>query len=428
MDFTIERLGQPKYISPITIKTGKQYVEDSLRILLNPHIKAGELPKTSLDKQDAFEVSGPRQKIFFQPAQTHAAIVSCGGLCPGINSVVQSLVEHLALRYGVTQITGFRYGYNGFVDKNSPPITLTPELTSDIHRSGGTILGTSRGTPATAKIVDVLVERKIDILFTIGGDGTLRGAYELYKEIKRRGLAIAIVAIPKTIDNDIPFVKKSFGFETAVTEASASVRSAFVEASSLRRGIGLVKLMGRHAGYIAAISSLAAGHVDYCLIPEVPFSFEGEAGLLKLLEQRLRSHNYAVIVVAEGAGQKYFTDDGERDASGNVKLKDVGLLLKSRIEAYFKETQSPVSIKYIDPSYLIRSAPAVPSDQIFCRRLAQAAVHAAMSGKTGLLIGYWHGELTHVPLVALGGKSQAINPKGELWFNVLETTGQPAQI
>jgi len=263
----------------------------------------------------------------------------------------------------------------------------------------------------------------------VGGDGTLRGALEIAEEIERRRLPIAVIGLPKTIDNDIPWVRRSFGFQTAVNLAAEAVRGAHVEATSVRRGVGMVKLMGRHTGYLAANATLGSGLVDFCLVSESPFGLDGDHGLLALVGRKVATQGYAVIVVAEGAGQQYFRGaELGVDASGNRKLGDIGVLLKKRLDEHFIRQGHPISIKYLDPSYLVRSAPAETTDALHASRLAQNAVHAAMSGRTGMLVGYWHGQMTHVPLAALRGEKRSVNPKGELWWNVLESTGQPHTI
>jgi 6-phosphofructokinase 1 len=308
-------------------------------------------------------------------------------------------------------------------------LVLNPSLVTDIHNDGGTILGSSRGSPTVTEIVDGLQRLGIDILFTIGGDGTMRGAEAIWDELRRRGLEIAVVGVPKTIDNDVPFVRRSFGFETAVERARESIDAAEVEAKGVPYGIGLVKLMGRHAGFITATAALASGNANFVLIPEVPFSLEGEDGLFALVEGRLRERRHAVIVIAEGAGQELCTPlQGATDASGNRKLADVGVVLRERLNAHFAPGPLDVTLKYIDPSYLIRSSAPNATDQIFCDRMARNAVHAAMAGKTGMLIGYWHGQMTHLPMHALRGHQRRVTPEGDLWFSVLENTGQPGRI
>lgn len=425
--FTIENLGKPTVQSPIAAIDPLHFLDDGERIVMDPRakeidrcLKAGTLP-------ESFEVAGSRNPIFFDPGKVTAAVVTCGGLCPGLNAVVRSIVLQLQNRYGVRKVLGVRYGYQGLA-RNAPesPVLLTTEAVEDVHLRGGSILGSSRGAPSASEMLDTLVRLGVDMLFTIGGDGTMRGAQAIHEEIKRRKLPVAVVGIPKTIDNDIPFVRRSFGFETAVHIACEAVHAAHTEAIGVQNGIGLVKLMGRESGYIAANAALATGQVNFCLVPEVGFKIEGPNGLYELLKARLKQKKHALILAAEGAGQGYFAGaERPRDASGNIKLGDIGALLKERLPHLFQKESIPVSVKYIDPSYIIRAAAANPADQVFCNRMAQYAVHAAMAGKTGLLIGYWHGRMTHVPLSAIGNEKQRINPDGELWQNVLETTGQP---
>lgn len=432
MNFQIESLGPTRYKNPINLSGSGLWTSDDERILVKPNLndvlgqtKRGEIP-------DSFEVAGPREKLFFNPAEVRAAIVTCGGLCPGLNTVIRSLVMQLWHRYGCNHVEGIRGGFHGLSrERANDFFSLTPDDVEDIHTRGGTILGTSRGTPPTEEIIETILQKKINMLFAIGGDGTLRGATAIAKGLKERNAHVSIVGIPKTIDNDIPWVRRTFGFETAVSVAVEAIKAAHVEAESVHNGVGLVKLMGRDSGYIAANATLGSGDVNFCLVPEVDFNLEGFTGLISLLERRLALREHAVIVVAEGAGQKFFKQKPdykeERDASGNVKLGDIGTFLRDEIRAQFKAKNNPITLKYIDPSYIIRASAANSNDQLFCARLAQNAVHAAMAGKTAMMIGYWHGRMTHVPFQAMVGR-QMISPGGELWFNVLETTGQPSNI
>lgn len=428
--FAVPTLGPSELTNPISNTGHSRFVTAKDRLLSDPSLALFEKAKKDGFTPESFEIAGPSEKIYFSPARTKAAIVTCGGLCPGINAVIRALVMQLWYRYGVKNIVGVRYGYQGLGNDSSDGFwELDPTKVMNIHQTGGSFLGSSRGSPPVAEIVDTLQRTNINILFVIGGDGTMRGASALTEEVKRRHLSVAIVAIPKTIDNDIPFVRRSFGFETAVAAAAHAAYCGHNEAKGAPLGIGLVKLMGRHSGYIAANVALATGHANYCLIPEVDFSLEGPTGLLAELEKRMAVTDHTLIVVAEGAGQKYFQDqDLGTDPSGNPKLADVGVFLKDEIKKHFHQLGQRVSVKYIDPSYMIRSLPANPADNLFCANLAQNAVHAAMAGKTGIMVGYWHGRMTYVPLTAIKGQVQKINPDGDLWFNVLEMTGQPAVI
>ncbi len=372
-----------------------------------------------------FEKAGPREKIFFNPEKTKAALVTCGGLCPGLNDVIRAVVMVLWYRYGVKEIVGLRYGFEGLISSfNHQPLQLTPEVVEDIQKDGGTILGTSRGPQDPALMVDFLLKEKIDIIFTIGGDGTQRGALAIVREIEKRGLPIAVIGIPKTIDNDILFTERAFGFETAVDMSQLVITGAHMEAKGVRNGIGIVKLMGRESGFIAAYATLATSDVNLVLIPEIAFSMER---LFAYLEERMLKKRHAVIVVAEGAGQEYVPAEGT-DESGNKRLGDIGLYLKGAIGEHFKSRAIPIEIKYLDPSYLIRSAPATPDDSVLCFQLAENAVHAAMSGRTGMIVGVWNGHFVHVPMDLCVKGRKKIDLSSLLWQSVLDNTGQPGSL
>jgi 6-phosphofructokinase 1 len=384
----------------------------------------------------AFELAGPRDRVFFDPRTTRAGIVTCGGLCPGLNNVVRGLVLELCVNYGVRRVLGFRYGYEGLISRlKHEPLLLTPADVENIHHQGGTLLGSSRGSQDPVEVVDNLEALGLDILFVIGGDGTIRGALQIADEIERRKLKIAVVGVPKTIDNDIHFIDRSFGFESAYAAAVDVIRSARVEARGAKNGIGLVKVMGRHSGFVACHAALASTDVDLVLIPEVPFSLEGPAGVCAYVERLLVRQGHAVIVVAEGAAQDLLsaatgkaegTSDAPRtDRSGNVRLDDVGVFLRDRLNSHFDATRADVTLKYIDPSYTIRSVPASPVDSVYCWNMARNAVHAAMAGNTRVLIGRWHGHLVHVPMQLAIRSRKRVAPTDELWMSVIEATGQP---
>jgi 6-phosphofructokinase 1 len=375
-----------------------------------------------------FQMAGPRESIYFDPSKVHCAIVTCGGLCPGTNDVIRAIVLELHHLYRVRHIYGVRYGFQGFIPRyHHDLLKLSPEVVANIHTFGGTILSSSRGPQDVGEIVDALERLNIHILFLIGGDGTLRAASLICDEVNDRGLQISIIAVPKTIDNDIPFVYRSFGFDTAVEVATDAIRAAHTEALGAPNGIGLVKLMGRYSGFIAANAALALREVNFVLIPESDFDLNGESGLLAMLEARLQSRGHAVIVVAEGAGQKFFVEEElPRDPSGNIKPGDIGLLLQDKIKEYFENIQMEINLKYIDPSYLIRSMPANYNDRIYCGFLGQNAVHAGMAGKTAMLVSRWHRHYVHVPIKATVGKRKELQLDSPLWRSVLESTGQPS--
>jgi 6-phosphofructokinase 1 len=414
---TVTTLGEPRFATPIP-----RPVDEHARI-------PAEIVRTEDGAPSAgllFEVAGPRERLFFDPARTRAGIVTCGGLCPGLNDVIRSLYLELHHAYGVRELLGFRNGYQGLdPDAADQPVPLDHEFVDGIHRRGGTVLGTSRGPVDIRRAVDNLIRLGIDVLFTIGGDGTQRGARALFREAQSRGHALAVVGVPKTIDNDVAFVTRSFGYLTAVEQAAAVLERAHTEARSVPNGIALVKVMGRHAGFIAVGATVANQDVNFTLIPEVPFELEGERGLLPALERRIRERQHALVVVAEGAGQDLLASrELGRDASGNVVLKDIGAFLRSRIEAHFAAGSIPAVMRYFDPGYFIRSSPANAADAILCDLFARHAVHAAMAGKTGVVIGYIHDRFVHVPIELLSGHEKRVDVESFAWRATLATTRQ----
>ena len=424
-DFTIQSLGERKILSPVTVS---YFTPDSKRILFNSDLQHYLDAKDASGTPLSMEVAGPRDKIFFDPSKTKAAIVTCGGLCPGINDVIRSLVMELYHRYGIRNIVGIQYGFQGLIPEfGHKVIDLTPEIVNDIHADGGSILSSSRGRQDIEAMVDILKRMNVDIFFCIGGDGTMRATECITEEITRRGLNISVIGIPKTIDNDLNLIDKTFGFDTAISEAVKAIQCAHVEAKGAPMGIGLVKIMGRQSGQIAVHAALAQNDVNFVLIPEVPFDLEGENGFLKNLEMRIKERRHCVILVAEGAGQEHISRKNgkiETDASGNLKLLDVGTFLRNEIEGYFRKSGMEINLKYIDPSYMIRSVRANASDSIYCGALGQYAAHAGMAGKTGMLVGLFRGEYVHLPLrIVTSGKT--VDPLGNTWMRVIEATGQP---
>ncbi len=421
----IPTVGKAKITSPLS-QNFKHFISDTERVLFRVSYTVLQKKIESGKKPLSFEFAGPRGKIYFDPTKTRAAIVTCGGLCPGINDVIRAIVMSLYHGYGVRSTIGIRYGLQGFIPEYGLPVMdLEPRNVDRIHEIGGTILGSSRGPQPIDEIVDALERMNVAVLFLIGGDGTFKAGQKIADEIQKRGLKKSIVAIPKTIDNDIYLVAKTFGFDTAVEMACQSIRCAHTEAIGCPNGIGLVKVMGRHSGFIAAAATNALREVNYCLIPESDFDLEGENGLLKNLEDRLRNRGHALVVVAEGAGQKYVTGDlKEQDISGNIKLGDIGLFLRDTFRQYYKEKKITSFVRYIDPSYIIRSVPANIDDSLYCANLGQNAVHAAMAGKTAMMISHWNDKYVHVPIVSATKRSKKVNLNSRFWHSVLECTGQ----
>jgi 6-phosphofructokinase 1 len=430
----VKNLRGAEFSSPIPLSYRENdfvadFVRDGERVVFNASTGYIEGYLENFQDIPSFEVAGPREYLHFKPGVINCGIVTCGGLCPGINNVIRGIVNALYYWYKCEKTYGFKFGYKGMVEENGiEPVILDPKTVEDIHLKGGTILGSSRGSQDVKKIVDNLVRLNISVIFTIGGDGTMKGAHDIVTEIEARGLDISVIGIPKTIDNDIVFVEHTFGFQTAFSAAVEAINSAHVEAKGAFNGIGLVRLMGRDSGYITAAASIASGDVNYVLVPEIPFELEGERGLLNLLKNRLKEKKHAVIVVAEGAGQNLIKGSAGTDMSGNKLHNDIGLYLKDKIKEFFDAGDMEYSLKYIDPSYMIRSLPPIPIDSMFCSNLAQNAVHAAMAGKTDMLAGYWNGKFTHVPLVSVIGKRKKIDVEGDFWLGVILSTGQPRYI
>lgn len=423
----VESLGEARFKSPLRLSATPR---EGCMTFVPENARVRYLVETGVPNEYPdilFEKAGPREKLFFDPETVKAAVVTCGGLSPGLNNVIRSLFFELHHNYGVKKVMGIRNGYMGLNPALAEePLELSVEFVDDIHEEGGTVLGTSRGPQEAAATVDFLSGRGINMLFCVGGDGTQRGAQKIADEARRRGARIAVIGIPKTIDNDIGFVSTSFGFLTAIEKAREVLSCAHTEAKSALNGIGLVKLMGRDAGFIACGATLASQEPNFTIIPEVPLRLEGESGFLDALRRRILSRRHAVIVVAEGAGQEILRSGApEFDASGNPRHRDIGPYLKTRILEFFKQNDIPTDVKYFDPSYSIRSVPANAGDAILCDQFARHAAHAAMSGRTNTLIGYWNDAFFHVPIPLSVSRKTKVDPADELWRCVLAATGQP---
>jgi 6-phosphofructokinase 1 len=432
-DTDIPTLGEAKILSPLKrrIKPGereKLFVSDKERIVVDVQLDHLEDSYQNGKKIVSFDQAGPREKIYFDPSKLKCAIATCGGLCPGLNDIIRSIVLELFHIYNVKTIYGIKHGLQGFIpDFEHDVMDLNPETIAGIQNTGGSMLGSSRGTQDIGIIVDCLERLNIGILFMVGGDGTLMASKRIAEEIEKRNLKISVIGIPKTIDNDIHLVSRSFGFDTAVDVATLAIKGAHNEAEAYPYGIGLIKLMGRHSGFLAATAALAQQDANFVLIPEVDIFLYGKNGFLQALENRLLHRKHAVVIVAEGAGQNLFEDQEKQyDPSGNVVLMDIGLFLKDKISQWFKAKDIPISLKYIDPSYIIRSLPANANDSVFCGFLGREAVHAGMAGKTKLLVSFWNNHYVHVPMDASAGKRKHLDPNGRLWQSVLEATGQDA--
>lgn len=368
--------------------------------------------------------AGPRKKIYYEPSRVKAAIVTCGGLCPGLNDVIRQIVFTLE-KYGVKNIVGIPFGYRGFFGDGLSEIPLSRKLVQNINLNGGSLLGVSRGGGSVDDIVDSIQSKGIDMLFVLGGNGTHAGANAIHEVCRKRKLKVSVVCVPKTIDNDILLMDKTFGFDTAVEEAQRAINSAYIEAHSAYHGIGLVKLMGRSSGFIAMHASLSSGQIDICLIPEVPFKLDGTYGVLQHLEHLIKTKGSAVVCVAEGAGQDLLEKSNATDASGNVVLSDIGVHIQQKIKSYFKGIGVHSDVKYIDPTYMIRACRANASDAILCTVLGQNAVHGAFAGFSGITTGICNTHYVYLPIPEVIVSPRLVNPNSRMWHRCVTSTGQP---
>jgi 6-phosphofructokinase 1 len=424
-EFQTARMPGNNYETPLGIGADdglELWTPEDKRILYVTETSASNAPSPR-GRSLAFNAAGLHKKLHFNPENTTIGIVSCGGLCPGLNDVIKGVVQQALDMYYCKRVIGFRYGYYGLTKEGKKhTMILDDAVCNNINLQGGTMLGTSRGPQDADEMVDTLLEFQVNILICIGGDGTQRGAYLVHQAITRRGLDIGVVGIPKTIDNDIAFIERTFGFDTAVSEACKALQAGMCEAKSHLYGVGLVKLMGRHAGFIAAQATIASQSAHICLVPEHEISLDT---LYDLLERRFEKRTYVVVVVAEGFGQTMLEGDAATDPSGNKKLGDIGVFLKDKITAWLKANKAKYpesTLKYIDPSYMIRSCPASSNDAAFCVQLANVAVHEAMFGSTGCLIGYWANNFTTVPVPLATKIGKRVDLQGMLWRSVREVT------
>lgn len=427
----IQTLGTCRIESPLIKRAAidgdePRFVSDESRVLFDDTLSGLQAHLAVGPDVPGFEMAGARERIYFDPTKLRVGIVTCGGLCPGLNNVIAGLVQELKALYYVSHITGFRNGYQGFIaEYGHDTVDLASIDVQALRGQGGTMLGTSRGNQDPVEIVDCLEREGIGALFVIGGDGTMRGAQAIAAEVRQRGLKISVVCVPKTIDNDIPYIDQSFGFQTAFAEAARAIHAGYVEATAALNGISLIKLMGRYSGFIASNAALADTSADVVLIPEVPFTIDGPNGVLAYLDACLKEQGHAVVVIAEGAGQEHVEADLGTDLSGNKALGDIGGLMRRRVKDYFASIDKEITLRYIDPSYAIRTVAANAYDSVYCIQLAQAAVHAAMAGKTEVVVGRYHRRFVHLPIPLMVSKTSQVDPDGDLWWSVLENTGQP---
>ena len=390
------------------------WIDRNLFQKYNEYVKA--------DNGELYIRGGPRFHIALDNLRVKACIMTCGGLCPGLNVVIRELVMALRYNYGVAEIYGIKWGFLGFTQKECW-IKLEPEDVKHIHLLGGTVLGTSRRGFDGEEISKQLIKNNVNMVFFIGGDGTHRGIKELSKILKEKKKKIILVGIPKSIDNDMPIIDKSFGLESVVQESVRTIRAANVEANCNLNGIGLVKLFGRSSGFVAMLSTLAARDVNICLIPEIPFNLYGENGLLDFIFQRMQVKEHCVIVVSDGARfsvKDYKTSNGR-------PVEDIGLVIKKEIIEKSEELGIEVNLKYMDPTYVVRAVPANEYDCNLCAKLAESAVHCAFAGFTNFSVGMINNKPCMIPLEKMCGKSERkVEFNSDDYLMLLASTGQPS--
>jgi len=413
-------------INPMVKKwPGRHFVNPDELVM--GHIITNDSKQAARDSETAngcFRANATRH-IYWDPKDVRAAIVTCGGLCPGLNSVVRELTDCLYNEYGVKDILGMRGGYHGLSNPEElTPMYLTPKIVNEIHMKGGSVLMAGRGGNDCIRIVDKLKERDINMLFVVGGDGTQSGAHALFLEARKRKMPISIVGVPKSIDNDVMYFDKTFGFESAVAEAVSVIRGSFVEATSANRAVSIVKLMGRDAGFVSMYAAVASNLVDLCLIPEVDVKLQD---VLAYVDKVLAQKGYMVVAVAEGAGQNFVESEGV-DPTGHTKYGDVGVFLRDAINEHLKRSDDGGRSFYFDPSYMIRAVPANPIDHIFCSRLSRDAVHTAMRGYTGVCVGPIHNIIIIMPMNNIASRQKTVNVHRNMWQVCVHQSGMPQQL
>ncbi|XP_037474293.1 ATP-dependent 6-phosphofructokinase 3-like [Triticum dicoccoides] len=182
--------------------------------------------------------------------------------------------------------------------------------------------------------------------------------------------------------------------------------------------------------FIAMYATLASRDVhDCCLIPESPFYMDGEGGLLQYVERRLKENKHMVIVVAEGAGQdiiaKSIPTSDQQDASGNKLLLDIGLWLTHKIKDHFKSKKMEMTIKYIDPTYMIRAIPSNATDNVYCTLLAHSAIHGAMAGYSFTIV-MVNGRHAYIPFYRVTSTRNKVKITDRMWARLLSPTNQPS--
>jgi 6-phosphofructokinase 1 len=327
------------------------------------------------------------------------AVLTGGGDCPGINSVIRAIVRK-ALKEGYTVI-GIKNGWKGLIEKDTIPLNL--DSVSGILPRGGTILGTSRTNPNEKeadikKVKENLKSLKIEALIAIGGEDTLGVAHRLHM---KEGLNI--VGVPKTIDNDISATDRTFGFDTAVNIATEAIDRLHTTAESHHR-VMVVEVMGRHSGWIGLEAGIAGG-ADEILLPEFPIDLEEVCALIK--KRHGRGKTFSIIVVAEGAkfkdGTEVLQEENLIDAFGHVRLGGIGQILGREIE---KNTGFETRVTVL--GHIQRGGTPTAFDRVLGTRYGVKAMELVMEGKFGQMASLQGDKITSVHLQKAVGKLKKV--------------------
>ena len=320
-------------------------------------------------------------------------ILTSGGDCPGLNAVIRGVVLKGTTTYDL-EFVGIREGWKGVVDGDFFP--LTRHEVKGLSKVGGTILGTSRTNPydgprgGAENIAKTLYGHRIDGIIAIGGEGTLAAANRLSED------GINVIGVPKTIDNDLRATDYSFGFDTAVNIATDAMDRLRTTGDSHQRCM-VAEVMGRHVGWIALHSGIAAGAHAIC-IPEVPQSIDEIAGLVSRAHDRGRA---PLVVVSEGftlKGMEEAYSDKGLDAFNRPRLGGIGEVLAPEIERITgMETRATVL------GHIQRGGAPSAFDRVLATRLGLHAADAVVEGSWGRMVALQGTDIVRVPFAeALG--------------------------
>ena len=338
-------------------------------------------------------------------------ILTGGGDCPGLNAVIRAAVRTASRDYDM-EVLGIQLGFEGLLSGQIVP--MTTEVIRGILPKGGTLLHTTnRGNPfeyptvdehgaavcvdRSAEVVERIRELGIEGIIAIGGDGTLRIAQRLCD------MGIPMVAVPKTIDNDLAATDYTFGFHTAVAVATDAVDRLHTTAESHGR-VMILEVMGRNAGWIALYSGIAGG-ADIILIPEIPYRPEA---IVESIRSRQKEHsNFDIIVVAEGAkrlgGEESYLDKASR------RLGGIAYQVASDIASAID-----LEIRVTVLGHIQRGGSPIPFDRILATRFGKAAADLIARGQFGTMVALRGDVIVAVPIEDAVSRMKYVDPEGDV--------------